>query len=561
MVFFCQKSSFTQEYRTQVVSCKPAILQLSKCQPPVASNKGSSGALKDLYCHEVVFEDTVFFPEGGGQPDDRGMVCLAACSECGPGNSAEQQDLEPTGSALNISSLLSSNPVSEVKKQRCPHSATVLRVIRRGCEAVHYLDAAFPAGAAVLQTLDWQRREDHMQQHSAQHLLSAVAERVFGARTTSWCLGPDTSSVELATNSLSPAQQHQLEDKINAIVAAALPVTVTEYGENDMLPPEVQTRGLPADHVGVVRVVSIGGVDANLCCGTHVSNTAQLQTVKLLTAAPGKRSGSTCVTFVAGTRLRRYMRDCHSILRALNPLLNTGPEGYVETVSKIQSDLKTSEKTARETLRDLAVVEAKLLLQNVEVARAQHSGTGRVISLRLAGYADNKTKGNLGHREKKMEGHLDATENGSSRRAVHNDENLLDSAVVTQSSKIPSEKTNGTGNGPPVIGTSVGDEDSLVVLVSYHRRLADLDYLSAMAAQADVQGVVLMLTAGEDMGPGVLLLTGPQHLIRLLGPRLCEVLEGRGGGKTRFSARVSALHRRAAAADAALHLLTQRCTC
>jgi hypothetical protein len=69
---------------------------------------------------------------------------------------------------------------------------------------------------------------------------------------------------------------------------------------------QVQTRGLPADHVGAVRVVSIGGVDANLCCGTHVSNTAQLQTVKLLTAAPGKRSGSTCVTFVAGTRLRRW---------------------------------------------------------------------------------------------------------------------------------------------------------------------------------------------------------------------------------------------------------------
>lgn len=67
---------------------------------------------------------------------------------------------------------------------------------------------------------------------------------------------------------------------------------------------QVRTRGLPEDVVGPVRVVSIKGVDANMCCGTHVRNLADLQAVKLLRTEKGK-AGRTLLFFVAGNRLLR----------------------------------------------------------------------------------------------------------------------------------------------------------------------------------------------------------------------------------------------------------------
>merc|ERR1719381_259034 len=73
-----------------------------------------------------------------------------------------------------------------------------------------------------------------------------------------------------------------VEERCNQVIRDALPVTVSLLEVGDPAPEESHTRGLPADHTGKVRLVTIPGVDANLCCGTHVRNTSQLQVVKLL---------------------------------------------------------------------------------------------------------------------------------------------------------------------------------------------------------------------------------------------------------------------------------------
>jgi misacylated tRNA(Ala) deacylase len=90
--------------------------------------------------YEVVLEDTVLFPEGGGQPDDRGKI----------------------------------------------NGVDVVRVLRRGSTAVHLTQEPLQEGAEVDIEVDWGRRFDHMQQHSAQHLITAIAEQKFGHKTTSW---------------------------------------------------------------------------------------------------------------------------------------------------------------------------------------------------------------------------------------------------------------------------------------------------------------------------------------------------------------------------------------
>lgn len=71
------------------------------------------------------------------------------------------------------------------------------KVLRREDQAIHYVSNPIEIGTTVKQSIDWERRFDHMQQHSGQHLLSAVLEQHFNAPTVSWWLGEESSYVEL----------------------------------------------------------------------------------------------------------------------------------------------------------------------------------------------------------------------------------------------------------------------------------------------------------------------------------------------------------------------------
>ena len=81
---------------------------------------------------------------------------------------------------------------------------------------------------------------------------------------------------------LSPEVEAEVTERCNAVITAATPVTVQTFNVGDPQLDSAHTRGLPEDQTGPVRVVTIGDVDTNLCCGTHVSNTSQLQVVHLM---------------------------------------------------------------------------------------------------------------------------------------------------------------------------------------------------------------------------------------------------------------------------------------
>ncbi|KAF2351718.1 Threonyl/alanyl tRNA synthetase SAD [Trinorchestia longiramus] len=610
MVFFCQRFSFATKHESTVVSCEKAVVQLEveeEESDPAKNKCKMKPSSKDVTCYEVIFEDTVFFPEGGGQPDDRGVVTPLQCPVCGPPCSSQHPtlpQLPPEGGApeggapeggapeggapeggapeggapeggapeggapeggapesdapeggapesgappTDIDALLYSSIDDASSAAQCPHGASVLRVLRRGLQAVHYLDAPLPVGEKVLQVIDWKRRKDHMQQHSAQHLLTAVTERLYGVATTSWSMGRVTSNLELHTRSLTETQLGHIETRANAVIAAALPISVREYADTDDIPQEVRSRGLPVDHTGRVRVVSIAGLDHNMCCGTHATNTAQLQAIKIIGAEPGKQN-KTLVTFVAGDRLLRYLSECHATLRSLNPLLHTGPEEYVSAVSKLQRNLKAAEKSSKEALKDLAAAEAKLLVKKVKTLQ----DTWQQQQQQQWRSHDGLAAVPCQHREV-IHVRLDDD---------NNEKDLINSKISQKegiSLKTCSIEDCGQKSVSADHGGVVSDAVGPLMFVTHHRRLADMNYINAIANGFTIKEAVLLLTAGEDRGAGGLVLMGPQSFLEVLGPKLCEVLEGKGGGKTRYSARVSALHRRHAAADAALTMLTQLC--
>ncbi|XP_064225365.1 alanyl-tRNA editing protein Aarsd1 isoform X4 [Aotus nancymaae] len=298
MAFRCQRDSYAREFTTTVVSCHPAELQ----------TEGSNGKKEVLSGFHVVLEDTLLFPEGGGQPDDRGTI----------------------------------------------NDIPVLRVTRRGEQADHFTQTPLDPGSQVLVQVDWERRFDHMQQHSGQHLITAVADHLFKLKTTSWELGRFRSVIELDSPSVTAEQVAAIEQSVNEKIRDQLPVNVQELSLDDPEVEQVRGRGLPDDHAGPIRVVTIKGIDSNMCCGTHVSNLSDLQVIKMLGTEKGKKN-KTNLIFLAGNRVLKWMGRSHGTEKALTALLKCGAEDHVEAVKKLQNSTKLLQKNNLSLLRDLAV--------------------------------------------------------------------------------------------------------------------------------------------------------------------------------------------------------------
>ena len=284
----------------------------------------------------AVLEDTVCYPEGGGQPGDRGWL-----------NGVQVEDTQ-----------------------------------KRARRILHYLSGPVTPGPAHLK-LDWARRFDHMQQHSAQHLLTALAADRCGWQTCAFHLGKHRCDIDLDCPGLAPDQLAELEDQSATEIRAARPirarrVTLAEYEGLD-----VRSRGLPADHEGSVRLVEIEGVDLNTCGGTHLSSTSELEIISLLgleTVGSGIR-----LFFVAGGRARRRLAEHETRNRKLRSLVGASD---VQLTSAVEQKLEQYRQLGRQVRRleeELAVLVAESLLGEGEVLAERHFEARPVSFLQQVG--------------------------------------------------------------------------------------------------------------------------------------------------------------------------------
>ncbi|KAH8238489.1 hypothetical protein KR032_007653 [Drosophila birchii] len=308
MVFKCQEDSFLKQFKTKIVSSEFATLDWTNSDGQVQSLKGFN----------VICEDTILFPEGGGQPCDYGTL----------------------------------------------DGFSVWNVQRKGTTAVHFVESAcsFDAGAEVLLVLDYQRRLDHMQQHSGQHLITALFDREFKYDTTSWSLGTSSSYIQLSTPHLISRESLDLiERQANDLIREGRDVSVV------LVDPEVAQefqdarapRGLPKDHEGLARVVRIEGIESNMCCGTHVTNLTQLQCVKLLYAEKVKTNVN--VHFVVGERVLTKLGEVFQREQQLTQALKGGPAQHLDLLQKLQQNVKSTRKSFQQLLKDFATAEAERL--------------------------------------------------------------------------------------------------------------------------------------------------------------------------------------------------------
>jgi alanyl-tRNA synthetase len=284
----------------------------------------------------LALDRSAFYPEGGGQPGDRGMI----------------------GGAL----------VADVQAE-----GELVWHVLAGPEAL----ADLPVGASVRGAIDWARRLDHMQQHCGQHILTAAFLCACGMPTVSFHLGEDTATIDLETPALSESQAHAAEELANGVVWEGRPVTArfVEPAELARLP----LRKPPGAHAQV-RVVAVQGFDYSACGGTHPHSSAG---VGLISVQRWQRQrGLVRVEFVCGSRALRAMRRLGSLTAAAAGALSVGAEELPATAERLLAAQRAQAREIEQLRAELDAHEAERLYERAapigaaRVARAVVPGAG-----------------------------------------------------------------------------------------------------------------------------------------------------------------------------------------
>jgi len=250
----------------------------------------------------VVLDRTAFYPEGGGQPADRGTLGGAA----------------------------------------------VVDVQERGGEVLHVVERAL--SGAVEGAVDWPRRFDHMQQHHGQHLLSAAFEKVHGAPTVSFHLGERSCTIDLdcSISRLDAAALRAAEAAANDAVFRNLPVVARDFAGAERAALPLRKEPVKGD-----RVVVVEGVDASPCGGTHPRATGEVGAVAVLRAQKWG-SGKARVEFVCGGRVVRILAEMNGWIAAAAEALKSAPAEIGEAAQRAVAESVSRRKEAEALQAELA---------------------------------------------------------------------------------------------------------------------------------------------------------------------------------------------------------------
>ncbi len=229
--------------------------------------------------------------------------------------------------------------------------ARVIEVAEEEDRIAHLLDGPLDA-QEVEGRIDWERRFDHMQQHTGQHLLSAVFEELYAAPTLCFHMGVESSTIDIGVPSLDPGRAARVEDRCAEIVAQARPVAVA-YED------AAAVSGLrkESQRTGTLRIVSIADLDRSACGGTHVSSSAEIGPV--LIRKLEKVRGNVRVEFVCGGRAIRHARRDYRLLSEISRELSAPFERAPELIASQAERLKALEKSGQRLATELATREGR----------------------------------------------------------------------------------------------------------------------------------------------------------------------------------------------------------
>src|SRR5256884_7089564 len=304
--------AFETEFTARVISCESALV------PSFPEAKAPAW--------EVVLDRTSFYPTSGGQPHDLGKL--------GDANVLDVRDAED--------------------------------------EIVHVVDQPVELGE-VKGCINWPRRFDHMQQHTGQHLLSAMFQERFGMPTVSFHLGTEICTVDLRGPEPTEEILEGGERAANQVVFEDRPVNV-RYGTADQLSQQGVRKEVNRE--GILRAIEIEGADLQPCGGTHVKSTGQIGVVLVRRCTKVRQDWR--VEFVCGGRAERVARHDFESLRQTAEKLSSVPEDLVSAASRAVAERDANFKLVRALQERLAQAEATLALQTVS-----HGANGSLVFSRI----------------------------------------------------------------------------------------------------------------------------------------------------------------------------------
>ena len=222
----------------------------------------------------------------------------------------------------------------------------VVDVIDEGERIAHHL-ATPVESKEVACRIDWPRRLDHMQQHSGQHLLSAVFIEQFGIETCSFHLGEEISTLDLETPSLELDKIMAAERRANEAVAENRPILVTY--ESAEAAADLRK---PSDRDGILRIVSIQGLDRIACGGTHVRLTGEIGPI--LIRRLEKVRNTTRVEFLCGGRAVQRARADYNVLTRIAQTFSTALDETPQVAALQQDAIREAERVRRKLEAELA---------------------------------------------------------------------------------------------------------------------------------------------------------------------------------------------------------------
>lgn len=226
---------------------------------------------------------------------------------------------------------------------------------------VHYLEAPLkdlPVGTSVYGQIDANRRRDHMQQHSGQHVLSAAFVRLHNIPTASFHMADDYCSIDLDTPTLTKDQVESAERLANEIVLENRPVEIRFVTRDEA--GKLGLRKLPPTERNELRIIDIHDFDLSACGGTHVRHTGQVGCI-LLRKAERVRQGWR-VEFVAGQRAVATARRDFSSLSEAAALFSAHIYDVPQQARKSLEEIRSLRKQREQVLEELAIAQAGSLL-------------------------------------------------------------------------------------------------------------------------------------------------------------------------------------------------------
>ena len=287
--------SFLREFDADVISSEPAVYKDGR------------------RVWEVVLDCTAFYPTSGGQPHDIGRL----------------------------------------------DEAEVLDVRDEGEDIVHVVDRDFELRQSVHGCISWPRRLDHMQQHTGQHLLSAIFQERFGLPTVSFHLGSEISTIDVRGDQPGETILEGAERAANEIVFDDRPVT-TRYGTAEKLAQQGVRKEV--ERSGILRAIEIEGVDLQPCGGTHVKHTAQIGMILVRKCSKIRQDWR--LEFVCGRRAERVAREDARRLRHVAENLGCAPDDVVAAAERAVTEREAHFRSAKATLQRLADLEAETALRS-----------------------------------------------------------------------------------------------------------------------------------------------------------------------------------------------------